>query len=409
VHQGRLRRGLAGSPGILRIAAAVAVVAALIVAIVGATAVAGRASALQDAQAASAQLVRVQTIRTALVQADADATNSFLVGGLEPTDQRADYVASISLASKTLTEASESSEAYATALGEVNDSLSTYTGLIEAARANNRQGYPVGAAYLKNASNLLRTDILPLLGAASDAATEQFDDAIAASNAAGIRLAIGVLAGLALLIGAQVVLAGRTRRMLSVPVAFATVVLVLAGAVAFATMGWADSTADDIRADQYAVTKALTQARAEAFDAKSNESLTLISRGSGATYEEAWQDSMGRADGVLERAGLPGDIAERLGDYRAVHEQIRTLDDGGDWDGAVALATGPDEGGANAAFAAFDDRSGDQLSASAGEIDDGLGGTETWLNTVGLLVLAAGLVAAVAAWWGFSIRLDDYR
>jgi hypothetical protein len=401
---------LAGSPGRLRIAAAVAVVAALIVGVVGATAVAGRASALDDARAASEQLVRVQSIRTALVQANADATNSFLVGGLEPTDQRADYVESIALASKTLTEASESSEAYAVALGQVNESLSTYTGLIESARANNRQGYPVGAAYLKNASTLLGEEILPLLSAVADAATDQFDDANAASDAAGTRLLLGVLVGLALLIGAQVVLAGRTRRILSVPAAFATVVLVVAGAVAFGAMAWADGKADDIRANEYADTKALTQARAEAFDAKANESLTLIARGSdGGAYEEAWQGSMADADEVLARSGVPGEVAESLGAYRTVHDQIRTLDGDGKWDEAVAMATGSGDGGANAAFTEFDKRSGDQLSASAGDIDDGLGGMGTGLNVVALLVLASGVVAAAAAWWGFSIRLDDYR
>ncbi len=46
----------------------------------------------QDTRAASAdtaQLVRVQTIKVNLLRADALATNAFLVGGLEPAEQRA--------------------------------------------------------------------------------------------------------------------------------------------------------------------------------------------------------------------------------------------------------------------------------------------------------------------------------
>ena len=35
--------------------------------------------------------MRIQAIQTNVVQADADATNAFLVGGLEPAAQRADY------------------------------------------------------------------------------------------------------------------------------------------------------------------------------------------------------------------------------------------------------------------------------------------------------------------------------
>ena len=37
------------------------------------------------------QLIRVQAIQTNLLRADADATNAFLVGGLEPAEQRAAY------------------------------------------------------------------------------------------------------------------------------------------------------------------------------------------------------------------------------------------------------------------------------------------------------------------------------
>jgi hypothetical protein len=44
-------------------------------------------------------------------------------------------------------------------LAEANASLTTYTGLIESARANNRQGFPVGIGYLKNASTVLRSQV----------------------------------------------------------------------------------------------------------------------------------------------------------------------------------------------------------------------------------------------------------
>jgi hypothetical protein len=195
-------------------------------------------------------------------------------------------------------------------------------------------------------------------------------------------------------------------------VAFATVVILVAGLVALGTMAWADGRADDIRAQQYAATRALTQARAQAFDAKANEALTLISRGSGAGFEESWQDSANGATEVLMNAqdvGVSKEVILSFKAYTTVHEQIRRLDDDGDWKGAVALATGPGAEGANAAFATFSQRSGDQLAATAGEIDAGLGGAGTWLNLAALLLLVAGLVAAAAAWFGFSVRLDDYR
>ena len=65
--------------------------------------------ALTRAGANTDQLVRVQAIQTKLIQADADATNAFLVGGLEPAEQRADYNAAVTSASKLIAEAARSS------------------------------------------------------------------------------------------------------------------------------------------------------------------------------------------------------------------------------------------------------------------------------------------------------------
>ncbi len=50
--------------------------------------------------------MRIQTIRTNLVKADANATNAFLVGGLEPPAVRDAYTNGIATAARTLAEAS---------------------------------------------------------------------------------------------------------------------------------------------------------------------------------------------------------------------------------------------------------------------------------------------------------------
>ena len=68
--------------------------------------------------------------------------------------------------------------------------------------------------------------------------------------------------------------------------------------------------------------------------------LTLIARGSGQPYEDAW-----RASSATVTDRLPGlrDSSALLAswqDYTKVHTQVRALDDGGSWDDAVGLATG---------------------------------------------------------------------
>jgi hypothetical protein len=57
-------------------------------------------------------------------------------------------------------EAGTSSSALAS-LGTIADQLPVYSGLVESARANNRQGFPIGAAYLRQAATLSTTTILP--------------------------------------------------------------------------------------------------------------------------------------------------------------------------------------------------------------------------------------------------------
>src|SRR3954465_3509272 len=93
--------------------------------------------------------------------------------------QRQHFTDSVSAASRLIAEAAKAQPADAEALGALNTTLLTYQGLIEKARANNRQGLPVGAQYLKDASAGLRTDALPLVSAlvvANEArVSEEFD------------------------------------------------------------------------------------------------------------------------------------------------------------------------------------------------------------------------------------------
>ena len=79
-----VRRGLAGTPGRMRVVAALAVVVTLAFGLGAGQAFRSASGALERAGANAAQVVRVQEIRTNLVRADAAATNAFLVGGSSP-------------------------------------------------------------------------------------------------------------------------------------------------------------------------------------------------------------------------------------------------------------------------------------------------------------------------------------
>jgi hypothetical protein len=408
-----VRAGFEGTPGRLKVIGAVSVVAALLFGLMAGYSFRAADGALARAGANTDQLVRVQAIQNRVVQADADATNAFLVGGLEPPAERAEYTTAIATASRLIAEAAREQPADGPALGALNEALVSYATEIEQARANNRQALPVGAQYLKNASAGLRTEALPALKNLVDANQERVHTEFDNARSAVLWLVVLGLLALAVLGYALVWLARRTRRYVNLPLAAAAVVVLvtlLVGALGLVGIG---NKVDTVQSGVYAATVSTAQARIAGFDAKSNESLALIARGSGAAFETSWKAS----DTVVrsELGQLQGNLASRdldplpWGNYADVHATIRKLDDGGSWDSAVKLATGTTPESGNATFAGFDKASGNQLDELGGQTADQLAQAGGWLGLAAVLGVLAGLVAAFCAWWGVALRLEDYR
>jgi hypothetical protein len=405
----RLREAAAGTPGTLRLLGIGCVVVLVVFGVLGALSARSRADAITDARDESAQLVRLQSVRTNLVRADSLATNAFLVGGLEPAQQRESYEAGLRNATQALTDAAaNSAPADAAALRGVSDAITRYAGLVEAARANNRQGFPVGVAYLRQASSVLRSEVLPVLSELSDTTQSRVKHAYRDSRSANDLLALGVIVAIVMLAITQAYLTVRTRRLVSLPLAISAGIVVVATLLATAVMAWSQAQMDDVRDGDYRSTVALAQARIFAFDAKSAESLTLILRGSGAAEEARFQSLADSTEVTLRDADVDPAHLELFGAYRDVHDQIRTLDDGGQWDEAVELAT-QIEGGANSAFQAFADSTSGELDATAANIADDLDDARTPLPIAAIVLVLAGLAAAIAAWQGIAARLKEYR
>jgi len=116
----------------------------------------------------------------------------------------------------------------AAAVAATGAELPVYSGLIETARANNRQGFPVGAAYLREASDLMRARILPAAGRLYAAEAQRLGDNQRTSTSTGglVAVLIACVAALIVIVGAQVFLARRTHRIFNVLLVVATVVLV---------------------------------------------------------------------------------------------------------------------------------------------------------------------------------------
>jgi hypothetical protein len=407
-----VRSALRRSPGQLRIALALCVLASIVFGALGFQAARVQGAALDAARADTSQLVGVQDVRNDLVVADAAATNAFLVGGLEPAEQRTRYDDAIARATSRLADLAGANPADADELGAVASQVAVYTGLIEQARANNRQGFPVGSAYLDQASTLLREEILPTLTTLVDDNADRV-----ASDLSTVRNALWILAAgllcLALLIGAQVWLAKRTHRVLNVGLFAASAVVLVVGVVGAVLLSQTSSAARSVRDGPYAATLAASTAYSEANDAKAMESFTLIKRGSGQTYEESFVELTADATQRLDEAGaagvLDGTAAGHLKDWITQHQAIRALDDGGDWDGAVALATSTADGSPNAAFTAFSQAVTQDITDNIEATQSDLASAGSRSALAGWALLAAGLVAAILAWRGLNARLEEYR
>jgi hypothetical protein len=397
---------LHGTPGRMRLLGAVAVLAALLVGAICANSLVGSRAAVDRAANNIAQVVRVQTVHVDLLRADALATNAFLIGGLEPAEHRAMFDDAMTAVVQGLTRAAAAQPADGRALAALSSQVQTYATLVEQARSNNRLGLPVGAQYLTQASAGLRTDAIPTINAivtANEARSQaEFDRADSS-----VWLLFGVVAVIGLVLVA-VWLARRTHRYLNGPFTLAIALVAVGLFLALSTISSVGATVSDVRSAQYQDTVALAQAGAAANDARANESLTLIKRGSaGDPFEKAWQTDDKKVSDAL-RDHDPALLAQWR-DYAAGHEKIRGLDAKGSWDAAVQLATSTANGSPGAVFTEFDRKvtaARDAASAEAVKQIDGAG------SNVAIFSVVIGLMSLVACWLvirGMGKRIEEYR
>ncbi|QSR27437.1 hypothetical protein CFH99_17590 [Nocardioides aromaticivorans] len=354
------------------------------------------------AAADTEQLVRVQKIRSSLLSADALATNAFLVGGLEDPQQRREYDARISEVLEGITAAADAQPADQAALIAVNQQVELYATYIANARSNNRQGYPVGAAYQSLASDQLRNSTLPVLEALVDANNDRARDAMNGQHPFWL-LGLGVVALLGLW-WLNRELANAFRRRINRGIAFAGAIIAVVTVITTAGAFIRDSSNDSLREDQFADAVASAQALTAANDAKANESLRLIKRGSGAANEEKWGEA---AAVVTDNAP-----SRFLADWERYADQHRTIverDESNKWDDAVKLATaGPAEDEDKTAFVAFNDNLSAHVADVSKEAVDELGSWRWLALVVGALTLLLGAAAAVSVERGIGVRRREF-
>lgn len=369
-----------------------------------------------------------QQVYRSLSDADATAASAFLSIGTEPPELRQRYERDIAEAGAALAKAASdaSDVADAAPVDVLNQSLPAYTGLVETARANNRLGYPVGASYLREASELMRAKILPAAQDLYRVDTARLVDEQDSATGFPWLATILLVALLAALVVAQIHLTRRTNRLLNVGLVVATaavVVSLLWGAVALVVQG---SLVGSGQADGSHRVDVLVRARIAALQARADETLTLVARGDGAAYEKDFGANAVQLAGTDGQGGLLGearglikdgdgvtrvaDATKAANDWLKAHQVVRAQDDAGQYQEAVDFAVLEDKtDGSAPAFRRLDDSLQAAIDVGRQEFldDTHRGGNALTFLAPGLAVLA--IVAAAGVTMGIRERLREYR
>jgi hypothetical protein len=389
------------------------------------------ASAASDVVAVSEPLsLDAEQIYQSLSDADATAANAFLAGGLISPAKLKQYNSDIAAAGLRIESASAlvggsaarsvlpgqlstAGESDATATGNdlaiLTADLPVYTGEVATANADNRLGLPLGAAYLREASGVLRNSLLP---AAKDIYTRQNTLLTSASaQATGLPLlAVTLVLGLAvfvLLIRSGRLLSQQTHRRINSGLAGAFLIAVIA--LVWLASASAIGRSDLLHAQQAGSAPAQRYALADvaALRAHTDESLTLIDNTGDDTYQADFVTQQAQVNALLGSAG-PG-FAQAGADARtwfAAHKALRAQDDGGDHQAAVASA---ETGRSATAFGVLSaDLTSGIATSQAVFADSARGGRDAFTGLAVGMIVAALLMAACCA-WGLNRRLAEYR
>ncbi|OSC32476.1 hypothetical protein B8W69_01480 [Mycobacterium vulneris] len=356
---------------------------------------------------------------TTLSVADAAAATAFIAEA-EPQPVRQRYEQAITDASVAVTRASSglTDEPLVQLLGRINAELAVYTGLIEIARTNNREGNPVGSSYLSEASGLMQSTILPDAAKLYQATSERVDAETTASTQ--IPAPVITVVGATVIFGAfsHRWLARRTRRRINpglVVGALAILVMVVWVGTALTISTAASRSAKDTAAESL---KTVTNVAITAQQARADETLSLIRRGDEEKRKQSFYqrlDSMhrqldqymSRSDAV-DKPDLEG-ADQLLLRWRQANDRITSYISVGNYRAATQVALGSSEDDSTPAFDKLEDelvKAMDQgrihLRNDVINARSGLSGAQ-----VGGVVLSLGAAIAVAL--GLWPRLKEYR
>jgi hypothetical protein len=295
----------------------------------------------------------------------------------------------------------------------------------------------------RGASDYLHKYVVPQADALDAANRRELDKAFDQSSAsAGTSRTLVILGGavaLGALLTTQILLFKRTHRLLNLPLAAATIIVIVATLRYAGQLAETSRNLESLRADFDSI-HALWQARAVAYDAKGDESRFLLDKAQAAQYERGFSAKTA----LLLSTGDPAAVAyaARRGDkikvsgylvdewnlvglkgeqeaaqasfdtwaqYMAIVHQIRDLEQQGKHQDAIALCVGTAQGQSNWAFDQFDQALGKTIDINQENFDFFVTKNLDNLNGFPYQLLIIGLAVAILAWLGLRPRIREYE
>jgi hypothetical protein len=370
-------------------------------------------------------ITQAYSIEGTLSDADRAAANAYLAGGAEAPGRHQQYQQDLAAVTRELASAAAQSAGDGSAVSQVesiNSQVSSYSQMVEQARAANRQNLPVGAAYLSLASALVHqpgTGILAATEALAAIDNQQLTRQDLALELTGVAFGVYALVGLTLLgllVRTQLFLRQRFRRRRSRPLLAAiAVLLIMSGVVGLA----AARTAHGLlvaEGQAYPRLVGLYVARTLGNDADTNESLFLIAHGNG-DHSAFDADKKRLAVLLTDEVRIATTDAERGAALRAqrafravmvADATIQAQASQNQYDSAATLALGSGSGQLGAAFADLDAALGACIAIVQAQFDGAMGEAQPW-PLLHFAIPAVVIAIVLLTMRSLQPRIDEYR
>lgn len=421
-----------------RIRAALAA-GALLFGVVGVIGTQIRADGADDAKSHSGVLIQqAEQIYHSLSDADATSTTIYLHVGEAPADLLKTYNGDLQTAQKALLAATNEAggdTAAKDALGAIATQLPRYVKLNATAAANNLLGYPLGFRYLTQASDLMQETILPSAQKLTDTEAKNLGSAESTAKQIPLLMIVVGLLLLAALLVVQIRESRRTNRMFNVGLLAATAALVVSFLWTGVDVAVQNSHEDNAKKRGSDQVSALATARILSLQARTDEMLTLVGRGTADDKEADYAGGAGpngtHVPGTEELlatelktatnlatdpigTGLASTASQDEAAWKNQHQALRALDQQNQYQKAVDSALGQHD------FVAPKPSAEKSFTALQADLDQAIKHAEASFQSeassgagalagleIGLGILALATAAAVVR--GLGRRIAEYQ